>query len=262
MEKQRGIVYGLNAVLEAARACEKTRIQKIIIADNRRYDKNIKKLIALANKKNIRIEKKNSHILNKICGTIKNQGVAGIVYKKNSLSLDELIATISYKPNKQYLTLAIVEGIEDPGNLGALIRSAEVLGVDGIIIPKRRAVGITPTVCKSSAGAVEHIPIATVVNIANTIDYLKNKGFWIVAAEPMAEKRCYECNFLIHVAVVLGGEARGMRNLIKNKCDLLISIPVEGMISSLNVSAASSIIFYEILRQRVKIDDRKLTSEL
>ncbi|MBI4377876.1 MAG: 23S rRNA (guanosine(2251)-2'-O)-methyltransferase RlmB [Nitrospinae bacterium] len=246
--KGESILYGINSVLEALRSGERNFIKIVIAAGTR--GKSIHEIESLARSKNITIERGSSNSdLKNISGTEKHQGVVAVVSQRKEISLHELIEQLYERDSKP--VVAILDGIEDPGNLGAIIRSAEALGIGGIIIPKDRAAGLTPVVAKRSAGAVEYIPIIRVTNISDSIGELKKRGFWVVGVELGAEKNCFSFSYNDPIAVVFGGESRGMRRLTKEKCDYLVSIPMKGKVSSLNVSAACSIIFYEILRQRL-----------
>jgi 23S rRNA (guanosine2251-2'-O)-methyltransferase len=144
-----------------------------------------------------------------------------------------------------------LDGIEDPQNLGSLIRTAEASGAGGIIIPKDRAVGVTPAVVKASAGAVAHIPVVRVTNLARTLEELKREGFWIVGADARGEKNLYEMKFDMKVGLVIGSEGKGIRPLILKKCDYTVFIPMKGKISSLNAAIAGAVILFEILRQQL-----------
>ncbi|MBI5966921.1 MAG: 23S rRNA (guanosine(2251)-2'-O)-methyltransferase RlmB, partial [Deltaproteobacteria bacterium] len=145
----------------------------------------------------------------------------------------------------------ILDGIEDPQNLGSLIRTSEACGVQGIIIPKDRAVGVTPAVVKASAGAAAHIPVVRVTNLASALDELKKEGLWIVGADARGEKNLYEMNFDMNVGLVIGSEDKAIRPLVLKKCDYTVSIPMKGKISSLNAAVAGAIILFEILRQNL-----------
>jgi tRNA G18 (ribose-2'-O)-methylase SpoU len=144
----------------------------------------------------------------------------------------------------------ILDGIEDPQNLGSLIRTAEACGVKGVIIPKDRAVGITPSVIKASAGSTAHLPVVRVVNIANTIDFFKNNGVWVYGAAAEAKTPIYELDFTIDLAIVIGSEGKGIRPLVEKKCDRLFSIPMAGPIASFNASVSGGMVLYEVMRQR------------
>ncbi|HLA48065.1 MAG: 23S rRNA (guanosine(2251)-2'-O)-methyltransferase RlmB [Nitrospinae bacterium RIFCSPLOWO2_12_39_16] len=238
------VIYGINPVLEALRSGEREFV-KIQIAAGK-SGKGILEIESLAKSKGIKVEiTPNSKL-----PTQNFQGVVAIVSHKKEIELHELVEQLYRKDSKP--VIVILDGIEDPGNLGAIIRSAEALGIGGVIIPKDRAAGVTPVVVKRSAGAIEHIPVVRVTNISNTIEELKEKGFWIVGVEAGAEKNCFSLSYNDPIAVVFGSESKGMRRLTKEKCDFIVSIPMKGKVSSLNVSAACSIIFYEILRQRLQ----------
>lgn len=146
--------------------------------------------------------------------------------------------------------MLILDSIEDPQNLGSLIRTANSAGVHGVIIPKDRASSVTPTVVKTSAGATEHTMISQVTNIAQTIEMLKKQGIWVIGIEGDAKQSIYKTDFNIDVAIVIGGEGKGIRRLVKEKCDFLASIPMNGQVSSLNAGVAGAIAMFEVLRQR------------
>ena len=242
------LIYGVNPVLEALKSGE--RNFKEILIEAVRKGNEIQKIELLAKSRNIRIKRESGSVLENISGTNRHQGVVAVVSPKKEIELHELIEQLYKKDNKP--VIVILDGIEDPGNLGAIIRSAEALGIGGVIIPKDRAAGVTPIVVKRSAGAIEHIPVVRVTNISNTIEELKEKGFWIVGVEAGTEKSCFSFSYNDPIAVVFGSESKGMRRLTKEKCDFIVSIPMRGKVSSLNVSAACAIIFYEILRQRLQ----------
>ncbi len=173
-----------------------------------------------------------------------HQGVIALLSAKKLASL-ELIMDSSKLP-----FLVLLDGVEDPQNLGAIIRSAEGAGVDGIVIPERRSVGLTDVVSSVSAGALEHVEIARVKNLVRTMDDLRKRDIWLVGAEGGSKEYWYEFDYTLPVGLVLGSEGKGLRPLISKKCDKILSIPLLGNISSLNVAAAASIFFYEVVRQR------------
>jgi 23S rRNA (guanosine2251-2'-O)-methyltransferase len=152
--------------------------------------------------------------------------------------------------NGEYNFLLVLDGVEDPHNLGALIRSADGAGVDGVVIPERRAAGVTGAVVKASAGASEHLPVARVVNIARTIEELKAENVWVVGLDERGDKTYDELDYNMNCAIVMGAEGKGLHDLVRRKCDMLVSIPMMGAVSSLNVSVAGGIVMYEVQRQR------------
>jgi 23S rRNA (guanosine2251-2'-O)-methyltransferase len=240
------IICGINPLIEALRSRER-RFARIIFS-GARDRKGVKEIIRLAKERRIRIDEKVVGDIDKICGSLPHQGVVGIVSAKGLVTLDDLI-DLSFKKEEDPI-IVIIDGVEDPRNLGSIIRSAEVFGMRGIIIPKDRSVGLTATVAKASAGALEYIPITEVINIVQVIEVLKRRGFWVVGIDMKGETESYSFRFEGPIAIVIGGESRGIRRLVERKCDFLVSIPMIGRINSLNVSAASAIIFYEIIRQR------------
>lgn len=247
MESEK-VIYGIHPVLEALKS-NKRNISKIILA----YEKkglDIEKVKTLAKKRHIKVSQRDKKRIDELAGTSKHQGVVAVVTGKSFEELEDLVS-ISLEKSSEPLLL-ILDGITDPHNLGAVLRSAEALGVEGVILPKDRAAGITPAVAKTSAGALEHIRIARVTNLARTLEYLKDKGFWIVGADEKAHKPLYEKSLSGPLGIIMGSEEEGIRRLIRKKCDFFISIPMKGEINSLNVSTASAIIIYEILRQKIK----------
>lgn len=177
-----------------------------------------------------------------------HQGVVAQVAAYEYVELEDLIAAAQQKSGHPFFLL--LDEIEDPHNLGSILRTADCSGADGVIIPKRRSVGLTGTVAKTSAGAVEYVPVARVTNLAQTIDRLKEAGIWIVGTDASADQEVYGADFNLPVALVIGSEGQGMGRLIKEKCDFIVRLPMFGHVNSLNASVASGILMYEIVRQR------------
>jgi 23S rRNA (guanosine2251-2'-O)-methyltransferase len=177
-----------------------------------------------------------------------HQNVVAIVKGNLYSSIEEIFS--HWKKTGTKALILVLDGIQDPQNLGALIRTALGCGVQGMIIPRDRAVGIPPTVVKTAAGATTHLPIARVVNIANTLDVLKKEGIWVYGASGEAREPLYDLDFNIDLAIVIGAEGKGIRPLVKKKCDRLFSIPMKGPISSFNASVSGGMILYEVMRQR------------
>ncbi len=242
------IVFGINPLLEALKS-QKRRILKIYIS-NRRKGKEIEQIINYAKIQGIKFKSVNLKTFHKICPGVNHQGVAGIISNKELISLEEMIeVSLSKGPHP---VLVLLDHIEDPGNLGSIIRSAEILGIGGVIIPRDRAADLTATVSKSSAGALEYMPISRVPNILNSIRLLKEKGFWLIGAKEGSGNYCFSCDFKRPIVLVFGGEGKPFRPLIEKNCDEIISIPQSGRINSFNVSCAAAILFYEILKQKMK----------
>jgi 23S rRNA (guanosine2251-2'-O)-methyltransferase len=237
------LIYGINPVAEALRS-GRCRMREIRVAQGRGL-KGLEDIIGVAESKGIPMRKVERSQLDSLTKNTSHQGVIGFIDQFHYAELDEVL-----QGNEGDPFLLILDGIEDPRNLGALIRTADACGVWGVIIPKDRAAGITPAVAKSSAGAVFHIPLVRVTNIASTLRKLKDRGIWVAGAAAEAPTDVYDHDLSIPLAVVIGGEGRGIRPLIKRSCDLLTSIPMRGKVNSLNASVAGAIILYEVLRQR------------
>ncbi|MFO7820195.1 MAG: 23S rRNA (guanosine(2251)-2'-O)-methyltransferase RlmB [Halanaerobacter sp.] len=238
-------VEGRNPVIEVLKG--KRRVEEVFILKSAQ-GKVIDKIYNLAHKKNIPIKETTKEELDGLAKSHAHQGVIALAQSLEYLNLDDLIAQV--KENSAAPFFILLDEIQDPHNFGSILRTAEAAGVDGIIIPKRRAVGYTPIVVKSSAGAVEYLPVAQVTNLARTIDRLKEEGFWIAGADLEAEQSCYKADLTGSLGLVIGNEGSGMRRLVKEKCDFLIKMPMEGQIESLNASVAAGILIYESLRQR------------
>ncbi len=241
------LIIGRNPVMEALNAGK--NIDYILTSE-----KTVRgSLIPIVNKaKNlgIQIKKVAQQKLDSLSGKIPHQGVIAVGCVKNYCTLEGILNCAAQKNEPPFIVIA--DGIEDPHNLGAIIRTAECAGVHGVIIPKRRSVGLTPTVDKASAGALEHMLIARETNIPSVIEKLKNLNIWVYAAEAGGQIWCKQ-NLMGPIALVVGSEGKGVSRIAKEKCDGIISLPMFGKVNSLNVSAASAVILYEIVRQRSKL---------
>jgi 23S rRNA (guanosine2251-2'-O)-methyltransferase len=243
---QREKIFGINPVTEALRAGRPA--QRVLVADQRKSDPEVREIIRLARERGVEVRMTNRDALNREAPTGLHQGVIIFVAAREYAMLDDLLRIPEEK--KQVPFFLVLDGVEDPRNLGAILRTAEAAGVHGVVIPERRAVGLTETVAKTAAGALEYVPVAKVVNIVNTLEELKKGGVWVAAAEAGAGTAYWETDFTRPTALVLGGEDKGVRRLVKERCDYLVSLPLLGRISSLNVSVAAGILLYEVLRQR------------
>ncbi|HEY3197264.1 MAG TPA: 23S rRNA (guanosine(2251)-2'-O)-methyltransferase RlmB [Nitrospirales bacterium] len=238
-------LYGIHPLLEALRSADR-HIDGIYLLHGRQ-GRDIDEILALAKTKGIAVDFRSREALDRLTGSAHHQGAVGMVTSKSYASLEDLLAGVA---GKEHPLLLILDGIEDPHNLGAILRTAEAAGVDGVIIPERRAVGLTATVAKASAGAIEYLPVARVVNLSHTIERLKNEKFWIYALDVKGEKNFLSVDYRGAVALVIGGEGRGIRPLVAQHCDGRINIPMKGKVSSLNASVAAGVLLYEVLRQR------------
>lgn len=241
------IVEGRNAVIEALRS-DRT-IDQILIAQGD-VQGSINVVLGLAKEKGIVIKEVDRRKLDQISETGAHQGVIAMVTPYKYFEVEDILREAEKRGESPFIV--ILDEIEDPHNFGSIVRTAEVCGVHGIIIPKRRNVGVTPTVFKTSAGAVEHMKIAKVTNINSVIEVLKEKGIWIYGADMDGKSYCFDVEFTGGTALIIGSEGRGMSKLTKDKCDVLVKIPMMGKITSLNASVAGGIMMYEVLKQKVK----------
>ena len=245
MEENSLIIEGRNAVLEALKADRS--IDRLLIIDSKNQDAPIKRIVAEARNKGIVVQFKSKDALDSIADNNKHQGVIAYIAAYDYVSIDDIIAKAKGKNEDPFVL--ILDKIEDPHNLGAIIRTANIAGVHGIIISKRRAVGLTATVAKTSAGAIEYTPIAKVTNISRAIEELQEKGLWIVCAD-MDGDMMYNVDLKGPIGLVVGNEGEGVSKLVKERCDLVAKIPMKGDIDSLNVSVATAVLVYEAYRQR------------
>lgn len=238
-------VEGRNAVLELLESDRD--INKIYISDGEKHG-SINKIIALAKKKKVIINEINRAKLNQMAQTPNNQGVIAIVPPFEYCDIDDILATAKERSEKSFIL--ILDEIEDPHNLGSIIRTAETAGVHGVIIPKRRACGVNSTVAKVSAGATAHMNVARVNNINEAINYLKENDVWICGTDIEAKKYYYNEDYTCGIGIVIGNEGSGMGRLVKKNCDFLVKIPMKGKVTSLNASVSAGIIIYEAVKQR------------
>ncbi len=238
-------IEGRNAVLEYLESGKD--INKILITKGEKYG-SINKIIAIAKERKIIISELERSKLNQIAQTENNQGVIAIVPPYDYCEVEDILEVA--KARKEAPFILILDGIEDPHNLGSIIRTAETAGVNGIIIPKRRACGVNSTVSKVSAGAVQHMKIARVNNINETIKFLKQNDIWVCGTDGQAKTYYYQQDFKMPIAIIIGSEGYGMSRLVKENCDFLVKIPMKGKITSLNASVSAGIVMYEVTKQR------------
>lgn len=238
-------LVGRNPVIEALRAGRP--INKILLAKNA-SPASLKEILALAGERNIFVQYVEKRQLDLLTGGEVHQGVVAQAAAKEYADWEEILGEVR-SGGKTPLFL-LLDGVEDPHNLGAILRTSDAAGVHCVIIPKHRAVPLTSGVAKASAGAIEHVPVARVTNLAQTIEKLKEKGFWVAGADQDAKEDYFSVDLQGPLAIVLGGEDKGLGKVVRDKCDFLLRIPMYGKINSLNVSIAASVLLYEIVRQR------------
>ncbi len=239
-------IEGRNAVLEAFRSGK--TIDKLYVLDGCQ-DGPVRSITREARKHDTIINYVTKERLDQISETGKHQGVIAVSAAYEYAEVEDILAAAEAKGEPPFII--ILDGIEDPHNLGAILRTANQVGAHGVIIPKRRAVGLTPTVARTSAGAINYTPVAKVTNISNTMKELKDKGMWFVCAD-MDGTVMYDMNLTGPIGLVIGNEGEGVSQLVKKNCDMVASIPMKGDIDSLNASVATGVLAYEILRQRMK----------
>lgn len=245
-EANSSIIYGVLPVSEVLRA-ENRRVEKIFIAEGAQ-EKRVSEIIALARKNGVPFQKIGREDLARMVEPSANhQGVAALTASADYADADELLEEIKTKENA---LLVVLDGVEDPRNLGAILRVVECAGADGVFIPERRAVGLTETVAKTSVGATEYVKVAKVTNLARLIDALKANNIWTIGTSVEAETDYTDWDWRQPSALVLGSEGKGLHRLVAEKCDVLVKIPMQGKIESLNVSVAAGVILFEAIRQR------------
>lgn len=235
------IIEGRNPVIEALKSDRE--ITKLLVLDGSR-EGSIKKIISMANAKKITINYVGKNKINSIAESDNHQGVIAYVSDHKYYEVNEVV-DLEASNN----LILICDEITDPHNLGAIIRTADAAGATGVIIPKRRSVHVTPVVSKTAAGATEYVKIARVTNLNRTIDTLKEMGYWIVGADMAGDRNYFDADFKGKIGLVIGSEGKGISRMVREKCDFLVKIPMCGNVSSLNASAAASILMYEVVRQ-------------
>ena len=242
----RPIIYGIHPLQEALKSSY-LQIEKILIGTQTPHSP-LQSILDLAKTRNIPVTFTTKESLERMAKGGVHQNVVGLIKETPYADVRGMLS--HWRKQETKALFLILDGIQDPQNLGSLIRTGLGCGAHGIIIPKDRSVGITPVVIKSSAGAAAHLPIARVVNIAATIDLLKKEGIWVYGASGEAKDLIYQLDLNLDLAIVIGAEGKGMRPLVKKKCDRLFSIPMKGPLSSFNASVSGGMILYEVMRQR------------
>lgn len=245
MNMNEEILYGINTVMEALRG--KRRAFELFVSRDA-HDRRLEKLLRLAAEKEVPVRNRERRDISRLCGTEHHQGVALRLEGFPYADLADILAAC--RASGESGLLLVLDGVQDPHNLGALIRSAACAGAHGVIIPRDRAARVTATVEKSAAGAAETIPVAQVTNLAQTLDELKEAGFWVFGTADSAATSLYGQDLTGNIIIVIGGEGEGMRPLVSKKCDFLVSIPLRGGVSSLNASVAGGVVLFEAVRQR------------
>ncbi len=243
-------LIGIHAVREALLAGRP--LDRIVMVRGR-HGNRFEELVDMARQRGVSVRFEDRAQLDRLAGSGQHQGVVALTAAKQASDLADLIAQGASRENGKGF-LVLLDGVEDPHNLGAIVRTALAAGADGVVIPERRSVGITDTVARVSAGALSHLPVARVKNLARAMKELKEVGYWLVGLDERAEKNYAAVDFTGPVGIVLGGEGVGLHELTRKRCDFLVSIPTAGPVRSLNVSVAAGVVLFEVVRQRAKLN--------
>jgi 23S rRNA (guanosine2251-2'-O)-methyltransferase len=239
-------IYGINSVAEALKA--RGRAFAWVGVAKERHDLRLQRVVEECRRQGVPVRFVGRGELDRMAGNNAHQGVVAVTSAKQYTDLDDVVTG----KRGDYSLVVVLDGVEDPHNLGAILRTADASGADGVVIPERRAAGVTGTVAKSSAGASEHLPVSRVTNIARTLEELKTRNLWIVGLDERGTQPYDSVDYKMDCAIVLGAEGKGLHDLVARKCDFLVSIPMLGKVPSLNVSVAAGVVLYEIVRQRRK----------
>src|SRR5215469_7953955 len=239
---------GIHAIREALEAG--SAFDRVVIAKGRQ-DTRIEEIVQLARARNIPVRFEDRGNLDRLANSRDHQGVVALAAARAATTLENILGRANQSKGQMGLVV-LLDGIEDPHNLGAIIRTALAAGAHGIVIPERRAAGLTDTVARASAGALAHLPVAKVTNLARTMEELKGAGYWLVGLDENGEKSYTEVDYTTPTGIVMGGEGSGLHELTRKRCDFVVSLPTSGPVKSLNVSVATGVVLFEALRQRHK----------
>ncbi|HET7657433.1 MAG TPA: 23S rRNA (guanosine(2251)-2'-O)-methyltransferase RlmB [Bacillales bacterium] len=237
-------ISGKNPIIEALRSGRD--INKIWV--NERSKASVRQVLSLAKRAGVTVQDAPKQKLDQLAGSTNHQGVVASVAAHSYAEMEDLFHKAEEKGEQPFFVL--LDEIEDPHNLGAILRTADAAGVHGVIIPKRRSAALTSVVAKASAGAIEYVPVVRVTNLARTIDDLKKRGIWFAGAAAEGTEDFRQSDFQIPIGLVIGNEGKGISRLVREKCDFLVSLPMAGRVSSLNASVAAALLMYEVYRKR------------
>jgi 23S rRNA (guanosine2251-2'-O)-methyltransferase len=237
------VLYGINAVAETLRASA-DKIERICVERGQKNPR-VQEIIDLARQYHVRISFEEKSWLDRKAEGARHQGILCYCAEMTTLAPEDILDQA-----KSPGLLVVLDGIEDPHNLGAILRSAEGAGADGVFLPQHRSANLSATVVKSSAGAASHVKLARIPNLAQLLELIKKRGFWVTGLAGEASQPIWEVDLTVPIALVLGNEGNGLHRLVKQKCDFLVSLPIRGNVGSYNVSVAAGIALYEVLRQR------------
>lgn len=233
---------GFHAVEEALAAGR--ALDRIVIARGR-HGERVEAVVRLAKSRGVPVRFEDRQQVDRLAGTREHQGIAALVAAKPAVGLEDLL-----REKNEHGLLVLLDGIEDPHNLGAIVRTSLAAGAQGVVIPERRAAGLSDTVERASAGALAHLPVARVTNLVRAMEEMKEAGYWLVGLDERVDKSYTEVDLKGPVGIVLGGEGEGLHELTRKRCDFLVSLPTSGPVRSLNVSVAAGVMLFEVVRQR------------
>jgi 23S rRNA (guanosine2251-2'-O)-methyltransferase len=239
-------ITGIHAVREALEAG--STFDRILIAKGRQ-DSRVEDLVQLARKNSIAVRFEDRSQLDRLANTRDHQGVVAMVAARAAVTLEDIIEAANNSKGQQGL-IVLLDGVEDPHNLGAVVRTALAAGAHGVVIPERRAAGLTDTVSRASAGALAHLPVAKVTNLVRSMEDLKKAGYWLVGLDEAGERNYTEVDYTSPTGIVMGSEGKGLHELTRKRCDFVVSLPTTGPVKSLNVSVATGVVLFEAIRQR------------
>src|SRR5436853_4607282 len=237
---------GIHAVKEALEAWRP--IDRIAIAKGR-SDTRVEEIVQLARKQGVPVRFEDRGQLDRLANSKDHQGVVALAAARAAATLGDILAVANAGSGQKGL-IVLLDGVEDPHNLGAIVRTALAAGAHGVVIPERRAAGLTDTVARASAGALAHLPVAKVTNLGRTSEELKEAGYWLVGLDEQADKNYTDVDYTSPVGIVLGSEGQGLHQLTRKRCDFVVSLPTTGPVKSLNVSVAAGVVLFEAIRQR------------
>jgi 23S rRNA (guanosine2251-2'-O)-methyltransferase len=237
------VLYGINVISEALKA-DPARIERICVERGQKNPR-LQEIIELARQNHVRISFEERSWLDRKSGGERHQGILCYIAEFATFEAEDIVARAK-KPG----LIVVLDGIEDPHNLGAILRSAEAADADGVFVPQHRSAGLTASVVKASAGAASHAKVARIKNVAQILEFLKKSGYWIAGFDAASDLPVWKADFTVPTALVMGNEGSGLHRLVKEKCDFLVSLPIRGNVGSYNVSVAAGIALYEVLRQR------------
>jgi 23S rRNA (guanosine2251-2'-O)-methyltransferase len=238
---------GIHAVKEALEA--RRPIDRIAIAKGRQ-DTRVEEIVQLARKQGVPVRFEDRGQIDRLANSKDHQGVVALAAARAAASLEDILANANANGHEQLGLIVLLDGVEDPHNLGAIVRTALAAGAHGVVIPERRAAGLTDTVARASAGALAHLPVAKVTNLVRAMEELKEAGYWLVGLDEQGEKNYTEVDYTSPVGIVLGSEGQGLHELTRKRCDFVVSLPTTGPVKSLNVSVAAGVVLFEAIRQR------------